>query len=121
MPGLEGNEAKPLLVTNQFARPFEAQGGEVFDIAVSGDRKLVAVASAAAQVTVYRDRRSRLRIAAIANVPAPVYGVSPQRRRHAAGYGERQRRVRVFELPAGKQLKARVAVPVANVASEVHS
>jgi WD40 repeat protein len=111
VPGLEGNETKPMLVTSQFARPFEGQAGEVFDLATSGDRKLLAVASSAPQVVVYRIA-DRSRVAAIANLPAPVYGVALNADGTRLATGSDNGELRVFEIPSGKQLQALVGIPV---------
>ena len=49
-----GNGAAPIDRRAQYTKAFEAQGGEVLDLALSADRKLLAVASSAGEVRIYR-------------------------------------------------------------------
>ncbi len=106
-----GNGAQPVTKRDQYTKPFESQPGEVFDLATSGDRKLVAVAGAFGEVRVYK-LADRQRAAVIANVPAPVYAVSLDAAGARLAVGTKSGQVQVFELPAGKLLKTFVPAPL---------
>jgi len=98
--------------TNQFVRAFEAQPGEVHALAVSGDRKLVAVAGNFGEVRVY-SMASRQRVTLIGKVPMPVYTVALNANGSRLALGSKNGLVQIYELPSGKLLKSLVPVPVA--------
>ncbi len=101
---------------NQYARPFEAQPGEVHCLAVSGDRKLVAAAGNFGEVRVYHIS-NRQRVALISKVPAPVYAVALNAKGSRLALGSKSGLVQIYELPSGKLLKSLVPVPVAPIPS----
>ncbi len=97
---------------NQYARAFEAQPGEVHALAVSGDRKLVAVAGDFGEVRVY-PIATRQRSVLISKAPAPVYAVALNINGSRLALGSKSGLVQIYELPSGKLLKLLVPVPVA--------
>jgi mono/diheme cytochrome c family protein len=106
-----GNDARPINRRDQYARPLEGQPGEVHTLAVSGDRKLVAVAGNFGEVRVYQIA-NRQRVALINKVPAPVYSVALNANGSRLALGSKSGLVQIYELPSGKLLKSLVPVPV---------
>jgi WD40 repeat protein len=113
--GGAGNGAVPVDKRNQYVKGFEGQGEGVLDVALSGDRKLLAVAAAAgtavAEVRVYRVA-DRQRVAAVPNVPGPVFGLSLNADGSRLAVGGKTGAVRVYELPGGRLMKSLTPVPV---------
>jgi WD40 repeat protein len=107
-----GNGARPISRRDQYVRAFETQPGEVLDIAMSGDRKQIAVAGAFGEVRVYTIA-DRKRIAQITGLAAPVYSVALNADGSRLAIGTRSGQVQVFSLPDGKPLKSLAPVPVA--------
>jgi WD40 repeat protein len=107
-----GNDARPLNRRDQYARPLEAQPGEVHTLAASGDRKLVAAAGNFGEVRVYQIA-NRQRVAVLSKVPAPVYSVALNANGSRLALGSKSGLVQIYELPSGKLLKSLVPVPVA--------
>jgi WD40 repeat protein len=107
-----GNGAKPISKRAQYAKSFEAQPGEILDLATSGDRKFVAIAGAYGDVRVYKIA-DRQRIALISNVPAPIYSVALNADGTRLAIGSKKGDVQIHELPSGKLVKSFVPVPVA--------
>ena len=70
-----GNGARPINNRDQYVRPFEAQADAILALATSGDRKLLAVATRAAEVRIYQTD-TRARKTAIPKAPAPVLSVA---------------------------------------------
>ncbi len=106
-----GNGAQPITKRDQYTKPFEGQPAEVLDMAASGDRKLVAVAGVFGEVRVYRIA-DRQRVAAVPNVPAPIYCLTLDQAGTRLAVGSKSGQVLVYELPAGKLLRTIVPVPV---------
>lgn len=106
-----GNGAQPITKRDQYTKPFEGQPAEVLDMAASGDRKLVAVAGVFGEVRVYRIA-DRQRVAAVPNVPAPIYSLALDQAGTRLAVGSKGGQVLVYELPAGKLLRTIVPVPV---------
>lgn len=107
----DGNGAQPVNRRDQYARPFEGQPAEVLDLAMSGDRKILAAAGNVGEIRVY-DAASRQRVATIANVPPPVFGVALDAAGARLAAGTRSGQLMIFELPSGKPLKSLTPVPV---------
>jgi WD40 repeat protein len=108
-----GNGAAPISKRNQYAKNFEGQGGEVFDLAVSGDRKRVAAAGAFGEVRVYQiDNRQR--VGTIAGVPAPVLSIALNADGTRVALGSRSGVVQLYDVAGGKLIKAWQPVPVRN-------
>ncbi len=106
-----GNGARPISKRNQYAKNFEAQPGEILDVATSGDRKLMAVAGDYGEVRVYKIA-DRQRVALISKVPGPVYSVALNADGTRLALGNKDGLVQVYQLPDGKLLKSLVPVPV---------
>ena len=106
-----GNGAKPVTRRNQYAKNFESQPGEVLDMALSGDRKRVAVAGRFGEVRVY-NLADRKRVAVIGGVRAPVYGVSLNRDGSRVAVAGRHGVLEVFRVADGKKQRSIVPVPV---------
>ena len=111
-----GNGAKPISRRNQYAKGFEAQPGEVLDMALSGDRKRVAVAGRFGEVRVYT-LADRKRVAAVSGVRSPVYGVALNRDGTRVAVAGREGVLEVFGLPDGKKLQSVVPVPIKPIAA----
>jgi hypothetical protein len=111
-----GNGAQPITKRDQYIKPFEGQPAEVLDIAASGDRKFVAVAGAFGEVRLYRIA-DRQRVAAIANVPAPIYSLALDQSGARLAVGAKGGQVFLYELPSGKLLRTIVPVPVQTAAT----
>ena len=106
-----GNGAKPVTRRNQYVKNFEAQPGEVIDIALSGDRKSIAVAGTAAEVRVYTVA-DRKRTAVVKGVRVPVFCVALNQNASLLAVGSRDGRLEVFRLPKGEQVFSRIPVPM---------
>jgi WD40 repeat protein len=106
-----GNGAQPITKRDQYTKAFEGQPAEVLDMAASGDRKLVAVAGGFGEVRVYRIA-DRQRIAAVPNVPAPIYSLALDQTGTRLAVGSKGGQVLVYELPGGKLLRTISPVPV---------
>ena len=106
-----GNGAKPITRRNQYAKNFEGQPGEVIDIAISGNRKAIAVAGAAAEVRVYTVA-DRKRTATVKNVRVPVYCVALNRNASLLAVGSRDGYLEVFRLPKAERTLSRIPVPM---------
>jgi WD40 repeat protein len=111
------NETKPVDQSAQYTKPFEAQPGEILDLATSADRSLVAVAGKFPEVRVYKTADSS-RVVAIGGLPTPIYCVAlaPDGARLAAGSQNGQ--VFVYDLPAGTLVSTIVPVPVEAAATQ---
>lgn len=109
--GGSGNGARPNTKRDQYLKAVESLPGECFDLATSGDRKLLAAVGAFAELRLYR-LSDRQRTALVANLPAPVYAVALNSDGTRAAIGSRSGLVNVYELPAGKLLKSLVPVPL---------
>jgi WD40 repeat protein len=107
-----GNEARPVNRRDQYAKAFEDQSEEVLDLATSGDRKLLAVAGAFAEVRVYR-MADRARVATVPNLLPPVYSLALNADGSRLAVGTKSGLVQLFELPTAKLLKTIAPVPVA--------
>lgn len=106
-----GNGARPISKRAQYVKAFEAQPGEVLDIASSADRKFIAVAGTFGDVRVYQVA-NRQRIALISKVPAPIYSVALNADGTRLAIGSKSGQVQIYEVPSGKLLKSIVPVPV---------
>lgn len=106
-----GNGARPVTNRNQYVKNFETQPGEVLDMAVSGDRKLVAVVGEFSEVRVYQIA-DRKRVSTISNVPNPVFSVALNADGTRLVVGSKSGQVQVYQLPEGTLLKSLVPVPV---------
>lgn len=107
-----GNGTRPVANAAAYTKRLEGQPGEVLALAVSADRKLLAVGGAYSDVRVYQVVDGK-RIALIAGVPQPVYAValSPDGKCLAVGGASGQ--IHLHELPGGKRLQQVTPVPVA--------
>jgi len=112
-----GNGAVPVNKRGQYTRSFEAQGGDVLDLATSGDRKLVAVASNTGDVRVYKIA-DRTRFATASKVPGPIYSLALDATGTRLAVGNKQGQVLIYELPSGKLLTSIAPVPVKSAAPE---
>jgi WD40 repeat protein len=106
-----GNGARPVNNRDQFVRPFEAQPDAVMDLATSGDRKLLAVATRASEVRIYLTG-TRQRKLAIPNVPAPVLSVALNYDGSRLILGSKTGVVQVWDTNSGKLIKSLIPVPV---------
>ncbi len=106
-----GNGAQPISRRDQYIRPFEAQPGEVLDMATSGDRTAVAVAGRFGQVNIYglADRRP---LAKVDKVPSPIFAVALDAEGKQLLVGTKSGQLNLYELPAGKLIKSISPVPV---------
>jgi WD40 repeat protein len=109
-----GNDTRPVSKRDQYAKPFEAQAGEVFDLATSADRKLLAACNTSGEVRVYRIA-DRQRVATAMIQTPPVYAVALSSDGGQLVVGTASGLVEFYELPAGKLLRSFKPVPIAEV------
>ncbi len=109
-----GNGAQPVNNRSQYVRAYEAQPEAVMALATSGDRKLLAVATRAAEVRLYQTD-NRARKASIAKAPAPVLAVALNHDGSRLLLGSKSGEVQVYDTATAtaKLLKTLVPVPVA--------
>ncbi|MBM82257.1 MAG: hypothetical protein CMJ78_16955 [Planctomycetaceae bacterium] len=115
-----GNGARPISRRAQYAKNMEGQPGIVLDLAISGDRKVIAIAGAYGDVRTY-NIANRQRTALITNVPAPIYGVAMNQDATRLVLGSKSGQVQIYQLPEAKLIKSISPVPVqapAEVASQ---
>lgn len=106
-----GNGARPVSRVAQYQKPFAAQAGEVLDLALSGDRKLVAAAGRYGDVRVYvlADRKP----AGTVNLGAPTaYAVALNQDGTQLVVGGKSGTLNVYSLPDGKLIRSLEPVPV---------
>ena len=107
-----GNGARPVNNRDQYVRAYEAQPEAVMALAMSGDRKLLAVATRAAEVRVYQTD-NRQRKVTIAKAPAPVFAIALNQDGSRLLLGSKSGEVQVYEVTSSKLLKTLIPVPVA--------
>jgi hypothetical protein len=106
-----GNGAVPVTNRDKYVRPFEAQPDAINALATSGDRKLLAVATRAAEVRIYAtDTRQRKIV--IPKVPAPVLSVALNQDGSRLILGSKSGVVQVWDTTSGKLIKSLTPVPV---------
>ena len=108
-----GNGAQPVNNRDQYVRPYEAQPDAVMALATSGDRKLLAVATRAAEVRVYQTD-NRQRKLAIAKATAPLLAIALNQDGTRLLLGSKSGEVQVYDTATAtaKLLKTIVPVPV---------
>ena len=106
-----GNGAQPVNNRNQYLRTFEAPPEAVMALATSGDRKLLAVATRAAEVRIYQTENRQRKIS-IPNVPAPVLSVALNHDGSRLILGSKTGVVQVWDTGTGKLIKSLTPVPV---------
>ena len=109
--GGSGNGAQPVNNRDQYLRNFEAQSDPVMAIAISGDRKLLAVATRGTEVRIYQTD-NRQRKTAITNAPAPLLAIALNGDGTRLILGSKYGEVRVYDVVTAKQLKSLMPVPV---------
>jgi hypothetical protein len=108
-----GNAARPVSRREQYVKAFEIQPGEVLDIALNGDRDVLAVAGRFGEVRIYSPFDQK-RIAIVEKVAAPVYAVALSREGRLLVVGGKSGKLDVYQLPAGTLLRSIVPVPMAS-------
>jgi WD40 repeat protein len=106
-----GNGARPVSNRAQFVRNFETQADAVMALATSGDRKLLAVATRAAEVRIYQTD-TRARKATIPKAPAPVLSIALSRDGARLILGSKTGEVQIWDTASVKLIKALTPVPV---------
>jgi WD40 repeat protein len=106
-----GNGAVPVNKRSQYTKSFESQSGDVLDLAVSGDRKLLAVSAGTAEVRIYKIT-DRTRLTAVTNVPGPIYSLALDAKGTKLAVGTKLGRVLIYNLPSGKLATSLTPVPV---------
>jgi WD40 repeat protein len=106
-----GNGAKPISDRAQYVRNFEAQADAVMALATSGDRKLLAVATRAAEVRIYQTD-TRARKATIPKAPVPVLSVALNHDGTRLILGSKTGEVQIWDATSLKLIKALTPVPV---------
>jgi WD40 repeat protein len=109
--GMGGNGLQPVNKKSQYLKAFEGQPGEVFDMAASGDRKLIATVGMFGEVRVYRIA-DRGRAGTIGGVAAPIYSVALDADGKRVAIGSANGTVSVYEVATATLLKSLVPVPV---------
>jgi WD40 repeat protein len=110
-----GNGAQPVSNKDKYLRAFEAQAGAVMALATSGDRKLLAVATRAAELRIYQTE-TRARKIVLTKVPAPVLSVALNEDGSRLVLGSKTGLVQVWDTVSGKLLKTLNPVPVQETA-----
>jgi len=109
-----GNGAKPVSRVAQYLRAFPAQPGEVLDLALSRDLRLVAVVGLFDEARIYTptDRKpaGTVKLAGVTNYAAALNRDGTQ-----LVVGGKSGRLDVYELPDGKLLRSIEPVPVKKV------
>ena len=110
--GGSGNGARPTNNRDQYARNFEPQPEAITALATSGDRKLLAVTTRAAEM----DTRARKSV--LSKVPTPALSVALSRDGTRLMLGSKTGEVQIWDTSAAsvKMLKALVPVPVREAA-----
>jgi WD40 repeat protein len=106
-----GNGARPLSNRDQYVRTFEAQADAVMSLATSGDRKLLAVATRAAEVRIYQTD-TRARKTTIPKAPAPVLSVALSHDGTRLVLGSKTGEVQIWDTTSAKLIKSLTPVPV---------
>ena len=106
-----GNGARPVSRREQYVRAVDTAPGEVLDIALSGDRKTLAVAGRFAEVRLFT-LATQQKLPVVGKLTAPVYSVALDEKGTRVAIGTRAGRVEVYEVASGKQLKSLVPVPL---------
>ncbi|MDP6446484.1 MAG: c-type cytochrome domain-containing protein [Pirellulaceae bacterium] len=110
-----GNGSRPVSKRSQYAKNFEGQPGPVLDMAMSGNRKTIAIVGAYGEARLY-NVADRKRIGQVAGLPAPLYSAALNRDGSRLCIGSKSGEVRIYQLPDGKLLKSFAPVPVAESA-----
>lgn len=110
-----GNGAQPITKKDQYAKPLEGQPGEVYDLATSGDRKLLAVVGNFGEARIYKIA-DRQRVALVGNIPAPVFSAALDAAGTRLALGTKSGQVLLYEIPSGKLQKTIVPAPVQTAA-----
>ena len=111
-----GNSTQPVSKRDQYVRNFEVQAGAVMALGISGDRKLLAVATRTAEVRIYQTD-TRTRKTAIPMAPAPVLAVGLNRDGSRLIVGGKTGEVQVWDTTSAKLIKSLVPVPVQQAAN----
>ena len=106
-----GNGARPINKRDQYLRAFEAQADAVLALATSGDRKLLAVATRAAEIRIYETEK-RIRKTTIPKVPSPVLAIALNRDGTRLALGSKTGEVQIWDTTSGKLIKSLIPVPV---------
>jgi WD40 repeat protein len=106
-----GNDAKPVNKRDQYTRVFEGQPEAVTALAMSGDYKVLAVASRASEVRVY-DADTRTKKAALSKVSSPVLAVALNADGSRLLLGAKNGVVEWWDVAQAKKLRTVVPVPV---------
>ena len=109
-----GNDARPVNTRDQYVRAYEGQPDAVMALAISGDRKLLAVATRAAEVRIYQTD-NRQRKSSVVKAPAPVLAIALNQDGSRLLIGSKTGEVQVFETTTTKLLKSFIPVPVASI------
>jgi mono/diheme cytochrome c family protein/DNA-binding beta-propeller fold protein YncE len=112
LDGPVNNGLRPVSNKQQYLRPYETQGGEVFDLATTPDRRLLAVAGASATVAVIKTA-DKQKLATVTKVPAPVFAVALDAAGTRLALGTADGHVQIHELPSGTLLRSVIPVPMA--------
>ncbi len=106
-----GNGAQPVNRRDQYVRPFEGQPDAVQDLATSGDRKWLAVATRQPEVRIYQTS-DRARKTTLSKLSGPVNAVALDLNGTRLAVGGRDGLVQVYEVATGKLLRSLTPVPV---------
>lgn len=109
-----GNGARPVSRLNQYLRAFEAQPGEVLDLALSGDRRTVAVAVVTGDVRVYTFPDGK-RAPLLPRATSPIFCVALNADGTRLVRAGKSGTLEVFSLPDAKLVRSIDAVPVRKV------
>ncbi|MBL8800266.1 MAG: hypothetical protein JNM56_40670, partial [Planctomycetia bacterium] len=106
-----GNGMTPTQPAAQYTKKLEGQSGEVLDLATDAKQTKLAVAGTGSDVRVYNIADGK-RLASLAAVPAPVYGVALSADGTRVATGSFNGQVGIYDAASGKLLRQVVPVPV---------
>lgn len=106
-----GNGARPVSRVNQYLRALEAQPGEVLDLSLSGDRRLLAAAGSYADVRIFT-AADRKRVAVVPYPAGAAYAIALNADGTRLLVGGRSGTLELFDLPSAKPSASLAPVPV---------
>jgi dipeptidyl aminopeptidase/acylaminoacyl peptidase len=112
-----GNGARPVSRLAQYLRALEAQSGEVLDLTLSGDRRVLAAAAVTGDVRVYSFPDGK-RVAALPKSATPIFAVALNADGSLLVTGGKSGTLDVYHLPDGKLVRSFPAVPLRKLAGK---
>lgn len=112
-----GNGAKPVSRVAQYLKAFEGQPGEVLDLALSGDRRMLAAAAVTGDVRVYTFPEAK-KTPLLPRATSPIFCVALNRDGSLLVTGAKSGRLDVYQISDAKLVRSIEVVPVRKVAGK---